>query len=186
MDRKKVFIENWPKTKPLLLEWAPIIVAIIAVGFSGYSMYLSRKGFIASHRPYVWAGTHGYLDNNNKVVVDVNTLRKLCLNAPAKIIVQEYSYIVVKEDGSKDTILKESGIEKFIMYPADPKVSQEWHTMDANKLNSAINDPSIKKILRKVRIEYKEVSSNRKYFFEGEWEYNKERKDWKPIKSEGN
>ena len=192
MNVIKVFIEIWPKVKLFLLEEAPIITAItaiVAVFISGCLLYWTSKNFIASHRPYVWAATHAYLvkkDNTEIPVVDVNTLRKLCLNAPAEITKEEYSYIAVKENNSEDVIHKEGGSEEFIIYPADPKVSQECYTMDPSKLMSAINNPEIKKLIRKVRIDYKEVSTSRKYFFEGKWEYDSQGKTWRPIKLAGN
>ena len=172
--------------KHLLLEWAPIVTAITVVIISACSLYWTRKAFVVSHRPYVWAVTHAYLDNNNRVVVDVNTLRKLCSNAPAVIVKQEYSYVVVKNDNSVHTVYKNpKGEGSSIMYPADPKISQETYTILPNELTLLISNPEINKVLRKVRIVYKGLSIKKTYFFEGEWEYDRQGNVWKPIKSVG-
>lgn len=188
MDVIKVVVENWPKAKPLLLEWAPIIIAGIAIMISVYSIHLSTKGFIASHRPYVWLSTFSYL-RDNKIVTDINTLAKLCVNAPAEIIREEYAYITItKDDNGKDcqnNIHTETlNSRKGLIYPVDPKTNQLTYTIGFNLEPEIANQET--KLFRKTRIDYKEISSKRKYFFEGKWEYNRQGTTWKPINLIGN
>ncbi|GAJ20303.1 unnamed protein product, partial [marine sediment metagenome] len=57
MDITKVVIENWPKTN-YLSTYILIIIAMIALGISIYSIYITRKIFVESHRPYVWASNY--------------------------------------------------------------------------------------------------------------------------------
>lgn len=179
----KVFVENWPHTKPVLVEWAPIFIAGIALIVSISSLCWANKNFSLAHRPYVWAVTHAYLDKDGKVIVDLKTLRKLCINAPAEIIKQEYSYVIIKNGNSEEIIGTENGEGRFIMYPADPKVSQETYGMTGDL--PVIKEDS-EKLIRKIRIDYKEVSGNRKYFFEAKWEFDRSNNNWKPIETKGN
>ncbi|MFH1616100.1 MAG: hypothetical protein ABIG61_13570 [Planctomycetota bacterium] len=187
MEPVKVIVENWPKAAPFLLEWAPTIIALVAVIVAIYSMRVSIRDTIASHRPYVCALTFAYLENS-KIAIDIKTLMKLCINAPAEIVKEEYTYIAIKKNatGHKTSeILKTDILEKKqLIYPLDPKTNQVTYTIDYD-LKTIIDNPEVQ-LLRKVRIDYKEISSNRKYFFEGEWEYNRPGKTWKPIALIGN
>ena len=187
MEPVKVIVENWPKAAPFLLEWAPTIIALVAVIVAIHSMRVSIKDTIASHRPYVCAQTFAYLDNNN-IIPDINTLMKLCINAPAEIFKEEYTYIAIKKDtGGHEisTVLKTEELKKKqLIYPLDPKTNQVTYKTDYD-LKPIIDSPEVK-LLRKVRIDYKEISSNRKYFFEGEWEYDRKGRTWKPITLIGN
>ncbi|MGD0597115.1 MAG: hypothetical protein ABSA64_06280 [Sedimentisphaerales bacterium] len=187
MEPVKVIVENWPKAAPFLLVWAPTIIALVAVIVAICSMRVSIKDTIASHRPYVYAQTFAYLDNT-KIITDINTLMKLCINAPAEIFKEEYTYIAIKKDTGgheTSTVLKTEELKKKqLIYPLDPKTNQVTYKTDYD-LSPTIADQKVR-LLRKVRICYKEISSNRKYFFEGEWEYDRQGKTWKPIILIGN
>jgi len=190
MEPVKVIVENWPKAQPLL-EWAPVIialVAIIAVIVAICSMRVSIRDTIASHRPYVCVQTFASLDNNGVPITNVNKLMKLCMNTPAEIFKEEYTYIAIKKntDGYETSeVLKTEKLEKKqLIYPLDPKTNQVTYTTNYD-LKPTIDNPEVQ-LLRKVRIDYKEISSNRKYFFEGEWEYDRQGKTWKPITLIGN
>jgi len=85
MDTLKVIIENWPKKD--LLEYIPIIIAVIALTVSLYSVYLTRKAFIASHRPYVWASNYGVIDPDRKTIIPIpHRVAYRVKNSPAKIV----------------------------------------------------------------------------------------------------
>ena len=185
MDVVKVVVENWPKAKPLLLEWVPVIIAGVAIIISIYSIYLSRKDFIASHRPYVWAATFSN-PVPNKMIND-STVMISCVNAPAIRTREEYTYIAEKSEGCEDILHTDSELKMQVIYPVGPEKNQVTYTMSGySKLREAIDDMKIRRILRRVRIDYKEISSNREYFFEGEWEYDREGQTWKPITLTGN
>jgi hypothetical protein len=187
MEPVKVIVENWLKVAPLLLKWAPIISVLVAIIVAICAMRVSIKDTIASHRPYVCAGTFASLDNNT-LISDINKLMKLCINAPAEIFKEEYTYIAIKKDtggNETSTVLKTEELkEKQLIYPLDPKTNQVTYTIDFD-LRPTIADQKVR-LLRKVRIGYKEISSNRKYFFEGKWEYDRQGKTWKPITLIGN
>ena len=87
-------------------------------------MFWTRRDFIASHRPYVWAVSHAVLNDERKIVEDIHTLRKLCLNAPATILNQQYYYVAIGENGLERVVHREVGSGgPFVTYPADPTVS---------------------------------------------------------------
>jgi len=89
LETVKVIVENWPKTK-LLLEYTPVAIAVIALVVSLYSVYLTRKSFIAAHRPYVWASNYGVIDSEKKTIIPVPfRVGFRVKNAPAKIVRME-------------------------------------------------------------------------------------------------
>ena len=47
MEPIKIIVENWPKTAPFLLEWAPTIIALVAVIVAICSMRVSIRDTIA-------------------------------------------------------------------------------------------------------------------------------------------
>ena len=187
MNSMSIIVENWPKAKPLLLECAPITIALIAVVIAVLSTRVSIKDTIASHRPYVCAQTFAYLENN-KLITDINTLMKLNINAPAEIFKEDYVYIAIKKDADgheTSEVLNTVKLEKKeLIYPLDPRTNQVTYTIDYD-LGPTIANQEVR-LLRKVRIGYKEISSNRTYFFKGEWEYSRQDKTWKPINITGN
>jgi len=82
MDVVKVVIENWPKTNNLSV-FIPVIIAIIALCISLYSIYLTRKIFVESHWPYVWASNY-----NSKYFTPLAVACHV-INSPARIIQME-------------------------------------------------------------------------------------------------
>ena len=89
MDTVKVIVENWPKTKHFL-EYIPVVIAVIALVVSLYSVYLTRKSFIASHRPFVWASNYGVIDTDKKTIIPIPLrVAYRVRNAPVKIIQTE-------------------------------------------------------------------------------------------------
>ncbi len=186
MDTTRVVIENWPKTNQWV-EYAPLFVAIIAVGMSLWAICISRTDLIASHRPYVWALTFAYLDEDNRVRTDPNIVATYCINAPAEITKAQYSYIVETDSAektSRDTVYTQVEDSPQIVYPVDPKTNQVTYRIGFN-LEAYTSRKDIK-VIRAIRIDYKEVSSKRKYFFEGTWEYSREGNTWQPITLRGN
>src|SRR5688572_6974534 len=60
MDTTKVIIENWPND-PWIMDWIPIIIAVIALIASIISLYWTRIEYVKSSRPYVWASNYGVI-----------------------------------------------------------------------------------------------------------------------------
>ena len=121
-------------------------------------------------------------------MIDIDTLRKLCINAPAEITREEYNYMVIKKDDNsrdyEDIIHTETvNSRKYVMYPAG-QMTQETYKINFDLGPEIAHQET--KLFRKVRIDYKEISSSRNYFFEGKWEYDRQGKTWKPINLIGN
>ena len=172
---KGYFVENLPKPRRWWQEYA-FIIAVLALGVSIYSAYLSRREYIAAHRPYVYASTRTHENGS----ADVHTVIVRSLNAPARIINQEFCYMVVSpmESGEDNHEMKyeRKFTDESIVYPSATTTAQLTVLYDFEKEILA-TDPNVT-LRRMVRIDYKELSTSRKYFFEGYWDYNREYNVW--------
>ena len=187
MEAQRIFIDNLPKSKRWW-EYGPIIIALLAFGVSLVSLNSSRKEFIAAHRPYVYVSSR-QIAKDGRPTMDTKTVLLCCLNAPAKIINQKGSYVVIKkkEDGEEEvsrTIPLKLASTANILYPSERTSSQITIPYDFAKEILA-NEPNAK-LRRIVRIEYKELSSNRAYYFEGNWDYNRQYNVWEDKNMFGN
>ena len=176
MESKRVFVENLPKPKRWLHEYSGIIIASLALVISVCSLCLLKKEFIAAHRPYVYASSR----KDDKGTMDLKSVMLCCLNAPAKINNLEIYYEVVskKEGGKEDvnTIPWKLPLTPFLLYP-DETTHHQTHCPYDFKKEILENDPNVK-LKRKARIDYKELSSDRTYHFEGNWDYNRTYNIW--------
>jgi len=188
-SKRRNAIETGAKKKPEreIAKHLSIMIAVLALIASIYSLYLSREELAIAHRPYVYEICR-QTNKNDKVVMDTNTVLFACRNAPAKITEKEFSYITVQADENGNDIattrykVKDPGEQ--ILYPTDPPSSQ-WTVLYDFKKEILDHDPKIK-LRRKVRIEYKEFSSDRAYYFDGTWDYNKKFNIWEAESMLGN
>jgi hypothetical protein len=178
MESQKIHVKNLPKTKKWWQEYA-FFIAILALCVSTYSAYLSRKEFIAAHRPYVYVSNR----RDDKGTMDINTVIIRSLNAPAKIVSKKFYYMVVKtnenDEESYDIKYEQDFTRESTVYPSETTTAQLTVLYDFRKEILAA-DPNIK-LRRRVRINYKELSSDRSYFFEGNWDYNRNYNVWENI-----
>jgi len=184
-EAQRIFVENLPKPKGWWQENAGIIIALLALAISLYSAYLSREEFIAARRPYVYVSDR----KNDNGTMDVKSVLLHCLNAPARIIDQEFCYVVVetKENGEEKvtkTIPWTSLSTSNTLYPSEETSGQVFCKYDFKK-EILEKDPKVR-LRRKVRIDYKELSTDRTYYFEGNWDYDRDRKVWKIDNMFGN
>jgi len=181
MDTMRVIIENWPSSSWLNI-WAPIAIALFALGVSIYSSYLTRRGVVLSHRPYAFVQTFAYRDNEQKLVTALRTVAVRCLNAPAQTVRTEYAYSVVRNNRVEEEVVdtRRDDVTQ-VLYPVDPGVNQVTYTIDFD-LESLTGASDIQKLFRTVTMEYKDISSERHYRFEGKWEYDRAGKTWKPLR----
>ena len=168
---QRVFVENLPKPKGWLQENAGIIIALLALAISLYSAYLSREEFITAHRPYVYVSDR----KNDNSTIDVKSVLLHCLNAPAKIIDQEFCYVVIETNGNDEekvikTIPWTSLPTSNTLYPSEETSSQVFCKYDFKK-EILEKYPKVK-LKIKIKIDYKELSSDRTYHFEVSWDYN--------------
>lgn len=145
-------------------NWLGITAIIIAI-ISAFIAYMTwHSSYLLTHRPYVWAENFGYLDQNNIIVNPINKVMIKVINSPAEITSQKYIYYVL--DGKNRKIIEEDNPTNSIKYPSD-KV-QYTHGVSNVTEDTASNLKDNEKLNRYIRIEYKWLSSNRKYFFEGD------------------
>jgi len=157
MDSTKVMIENWPQTNPIVM-WIPIVVALLALGVSLYVADLTRRAFIQSTRPYVWAVSYSYLDPNSHTLVALpSKIIFRVRNAPAKIL-SSHVHIVWKE---KTVLSYHSGGE--VRFPDE---KSEW-TFDCardkwEEIITAARKES-NQLQRNVSLEYSALGRGRTY-----------------------
>jgi len=168
----------WVKQNP------SVVIALCALMVSVYSMYLSRRAFITTHRPYVYA-----ISRTLKDAMDLDTVLVGCSNAPARIISTEFSYLVIDIKVNGEEIVRKIEFQKKwsnenILHPSEHPKQQISVTYDFKKKALGL-DPEIK-FRRKVRVDYKELSSNRTYFYEGNWDYNRKFDVWEDKSKFGN
>ena len=206
METQRVFVENLHKPRRWWQEWMPLIIACIAVVTSICSTHwskeatdlarqatdlarqatdLARQDIIASYRPYVYVSNR----KDGKGAMDVKSLVLHCLNAPATMIKQECSYVIVKtkEDGKEEvteTIPWTFLATSQILYPSEKTTHQIFYPYDFEK---KILEEDLKvKLRRTVRIDYKGLSTDRAYYFEGSWTYNRQYNIWETENVFGN
>ena len=122
-----------------LVEWAPIIIALIALTVSLYTAYLSRRSFIAAHRPYIWALSYSFLDPDHKTLRPVPSMVGYrVLNAPAKVAVCSVKIVL-----GERTLL--SHTEKaFVRFP---DANSEWtFSLGTEDMKSILDRPDGEKV----------------------------------------
>ncbi len=173
MDVTKVLIENWPKTNYLSV-YLPITIAIIALCISAYSIYTTRKIFVESHRPYVWASNYGVPDHEKKTIIPV-PFRVACRvkNSPARIIRME-----VKINLNIETLFvnTEKNMVRF------PDETSEWHfdigKEDFEKIMNRSNEDK-SKLVRLISLEYSSLDGGKIYHYNLEQSFIPIANQWK-------
>lgn len=173
MDTTKVIIENWPKTNPLL-GYIPIIIAIIALGVSLYSVFLTRRAFIVSHRPYVWASNYGVIDPDKKTIIPIPfRVAYRVKNSPARIIRTEVKITLNMEPLLVHT---EKNLVRF------PDETSEWNfgigKEDFEKIMNRSNEDK-SKLVRLISLEYSSLDGGKIYHYELQQSFNPIENQWK-------
>jgi len=177
MDTVKVIIENWPKKE--LLEYIPIIIAVIALAVSLYSVYLTRRSFIASHRPYVWASNYGVLDPDKKTMTPIPfRVAYRVRNSPAKIIRTE-----VKINLSTEPLLVRTD-QNIVRFPDE---RSEWSfSIGEEDFKEIMNrsDEEKAKLCRLISIEYSSLDGGKIYHYKLQQSFNPTENQWKDTSEE--
>ena len=175
MDATKVIIENWPKTNHLLV-YIPLFIALFALAVSLYSAYLTRKSFIMSHRPYVWGGNYGVLDDVKKTIIPIpHRVGYRIKNSPARIIRTE-----VKINIDKETLFIDTN-ENLVRFPDD---KSEWTFGIGTKAFEKIMDRSDEeksKLVRLILLEYSSLGGGKIYHYKLEQSFEPAENRWKDI-----
>jgi len=178
MDATKVIIENWPKTNHLLV-YIPLFIALVALGVSLYSAYLTRKSFIKSHRPYVWADNYGVIDSEKKSIIPIpHKVAFRIKNSPARIIKME-----VKISLDKETLFV-STKENFVRFPDE---TSEWgFGIGKEDFDKIMNRPDEdkSKLVRLISLEYSSLDGGEIYPYKLEQSFEPSENQWKDTSVE--
>jgi hypothetical protein len=178
MDTLKVIIENWPKTNYLTV-YVPIIIALIAIGVSLYNVYLTRKSFIMSHRPYVWGINYGVIDHDKKTIIPIpSKLFYRVKNSPAKIIRTNVKISLPNE------IFIDHSADNFVRFPDE---KSEWtFEIGKEKFDQIMNrsDEDKSKLLRFISIQYSSLDGGKIYNYELKQEFIPIDNQWRDISEE--
>lgn len=178
MDTLKVIIENWPKTKHFL-EYMPVAIAVIALVVSLYSVYLTRKSFIASHRPYVWGSNYGVVDSENKTIIPIPfRVAYRVKNAPARIIRTE---VTISLNAEPLLTHVETNIVRF------PDDMSEWGFSVGEEefikvMNRSTEDRS--KLSRLISLEYSSLDGGKTYHYKLRQSFSPAENQWKDTGEE--
>jgi hypothetical protein len=179
MDVTKVVIENWPKANYLSIH-IPIIIATIALFISAYSIYTTRKIFVESHRPYVWASNYEFTEHEKGTIIISQpfTFSADChvKNSPARIIRAELKINLNMETLFVDT---EKNAVRF------PDVKAYWDVdismEDFDKIMNRPNEDK-SKLVRLISLEYSSLDGGKIYHYNLEQSYNPIPNQWENIK----
>ena len=168
----KIVIQNWPKKD--LLEYIPIIIALIALAVSLYSVYLTRKSFTASYRPYVWANNYGVIDAEKKTIIPIPfRLAYRVRNSPAKIIRTE-----VKINFGGELLLSHTD-QNIVRFPDE---RSEWNfTIGEENYKKIMNrsNEDQTKLSRVISIEYSSLDGGKIYHYKLRQSFNPSDNQWK-------
>lgn len=169
------------------IELITVIALIASFYFSGSSYQLAQREFALSHRPFVYLVNYAHKNSEDKIVYDINILATRCLNAPAEITKRKFSYSVKKTDQagnfSEIKVSEKSEDLKYIVYPDPSEKVEETYAID---FDPQLLSDSSSTILRTVRVDYKELSGDRNYFFEGLWQLDRTTNQWQLKGKRGN
>ena len=156
-ETTKVLIENWPNN-PWHKDWIPILIAVIAMITSVVSLCLTRKEFIKSSRPYVWASNYGVIDYENKTIIAIPyQIAFRVKNNPARII---HIDIEIKYNTE---ILFSHVIKNIVRFP---DMTSEWYFSISNEEFQKImkhSNGDTRNLTRVINIKYSSLDGGRIY-----------------------
>jgi|SRR3989338_1492061 len=157
IETTKILIENWPNS-PWHKDWIPILIAVIALITSISSLCWTRKEFIKSSRPYVWASNYGVIDSNRKTIIAIPSQFAFRVkNNPARIIRVD---VEIKYNTEK---LFFHSIENIVRFPDE---ASEWNfSIGQEEFQKIMNrsDTDKRNLTRVIYINYSSLDGGRMY-----------------------
>lgn len=177
MDTVNVIVENWPKKN--LLEYIPVVIAVIALVLSLYSVFLTRSSFIASHRPYVWATNYGVIDPDRKTIIPIPfRVAYRVTNAPARIVRTQVTISL----STKPVLTHEE--TNLVRFPDD---RSEWSfgigEEEFKKLMNRSEEDKAK-LSRLIMVEYSSLDGGKTYHYRLQQSFSPAENQWKDISEE--
>jgi len=163
MDTIKSPIEMLSPTQSynsLFSIYIPIIIALLSLLTSIYSLYITREQFRKSTRPFVWALNYAVVDNTNNTLIPIPwRVAFRVRNSPAKIL---QSIITIKLHS--DTLINH--IEKnYVRFPDE---RSEWtfgiSKEDFERLMNLSDEKKVE-LERIISIKYSAIDYGKTYNF---------------------
>lgn len=178
MDVARVVAENWPDSTSML-NYGPVAIAVIALFVSLYSVHLTRRSFIASHRPYVWAASYSVLDSAEGTLVPVPKLAGLCVhNAPARVLRLD---VAISLDAQNLLVTSESEMVRF----PDGR-SEGTHSISQRDFESLMSRPDEEKarLRRIISVKYSSLAGGKAYRYTLQQLFLPADNQWKNVAEE--
>jgi hypothetical protein len=157
----KVILENIPKAKKWYFEWTPIFIAVFALIVSILALNWSQEQFTNSSRPFVWIIDFSVLNEKQQIINQPQTVAVRVINAPAKIMKEQYQYYFIA--GSQKRDIDNNEKKDFVRFP-DEK-SQYTYTVGAFE-QALTTRKSGEELKRYVRVDYSGLSGGKEYMYE--------------------
>jgi len=175
MDVTKVVIENWPKTN-YLSTYIPIFIALIALCISAYSIYTTRKIFVDSHRPYVWASNYVYIDQEGNATSSVPyTVACHVKNSPARIIQTE-----LKINLNMETVFVHTE-RNMVRFPDEMyEWSFDFNMDDFHKIRTRTYEAK-SKLVRLISLKYSSLDGGKIYHYNLKQSFIPSANEWEAV-----
>ena len=154
------------------------IALIISIITAVKTHNLANKDFLLTHRPFVWVENFGYLNNQNIIVNPINQVMIMLLNSPAKFHREFFEYYIIDNLNIKSIVETQEYLGQ-IRYPSEKSQYTNTSGKVTPQLTQGLN--TNQELERKIRIDYSWLSSEKKYFFEAIWRFDKVSQTWKIL-----
>ncbi|HLO71281.1 MAG TPA: hypothetical protein VK167_10450 [Flavipsychrobacter sp.] len=178
MNKIRVFVENWQQD-PWYNVWIPIIIAVLSLIISIYTIYISQKQFTRNIRPYVWAASYSFHGPNGLQNIP-HRLAYRVKNAPARILSVNVKFML------NDAELFAFPDSNVVRYPDE---TSEWsHGLDQHTFNQIMNRPIAEQqnLRRIVDIAYQSLDGGDTYTFNMVQGYVPADSQWRDIDVKAN
>ncbi len=157
----------------------PVVIAVIALVVSLYSVYLTRRSFIASHRPYVWASNYGVIDADKKTIIPIPfRVAYRVKNAPAKIVRTE---VRISLGAQQLLVHADHNIVRF----QDER--SEWSfSIGKDQFEQIMHrsDDERARLSREISVEYSSLDGGTNYHYKLQQSFNTAENQWKDTYEE--
>lgn len=170
MHQVSVVISNWPEFN--LSDVAALFVAVVALGISLYSAYLSRKSNILASRPYVRAASYAVIENG-KPIPQPDKLAYRVHNRPARIIKESIRVLYEGE------MIFEHCKNNSVRFPDDR--SESSFIFGGDIFSGFMSRPDLSKLERRIDIVFAAIDGGGRYQYLLRQKFNQHEGQWRDI-----